>query len=172
MPIDRSNLALAIDECACQITDWVHHFLIPIWVSLSPILMGWTIAFGLVGQKGWEPFVYNSGALRTGLICCFGASFIICNFGLSGKDDRDFLTFLVRPGNHMCTLAGCGAFGEQHEEFLLSQEDIAVIWASSTVKVMQKTFFCSWLRSLVLPFHLPSSDPFLETKRPAICGLE
>lgn len=48
--------------------------------------------------------------------------FIICNFGLSGKNKKDFLTLLVRPGNLMCALAGSRALGELHEDALLSRD--------------------------------------------------
>lgn len=58
--VDALDLALAANECACQIMNWIHHLSITFWKSLS--LVGCAIALVWIGREGWEPFVFSSDA--------------------------------------------------------------------------------------------------------------
>lgn len=117
--VDALDLALAANECACQIMNWIHHLSITFWKSLS--LVGCAIALVWIGREGWEPFVFSSDAPSENAWPADWEPYIhhLLPWPEWERWEGNLSPFLVRPGNHMCAPAGCRAFVGSNMKSLL-----------------------------------------------------
>lgn len=178
MPTDILELGLASNDFPCQMTDWIPHFLVTFWKSLS--LLGGTIALSCwVGKKGWEPLACNYGSCKW----CFFRKCMICGFGGSR------LSFVSLVWMEQMTGAPLPFYLGQVVTFVplvhveLLERNIGrlsfvprrlhcplSLWCCWVDEFhLGWGLFCSWLSFLVLPCHLLGSGSILEAKGPKTC---